>query len=296
MKWKKGGLTPHMTIAQPVDKRRVDKKWSRETMNTISSNFSPTSSRIASFEVDCVYWIRRNETSPFHIEQAFPLGPRYPSIRTGLLLSDFNNNDGILKFMNDKLMIPTDNDEKKLEKTCNEIVESIMASLRSTVDAENVKYTSNSQVRFELKHDTDFYALVTCGSFMHGINCRDLDLALVIHRENSNSDNSDKFTADFTYQLAQNDTLFHIVRDIPNANNHIIELCLKSNKVCEVADVQIHSVNFKCSIGESLFFENFKLMKKIESEHLDDYKKFASISGLFENQNIKKHIANYKVL
>lgn len=281
-----------MTIAQPVDKRRIDKKWSRETMNKISANFKPASSRIASFMVDCVYWIRRNETSPFHIEQAFPLGPRYPSIRTGLSLSDFNNNDGFLKFMDDKKMIPTEKDEEKLEKTCSEIVQSIMTSVKSTADAENVKYTSNSQVRFELKNDTeDLYALVTCGSFMHGVKCSDLDLALVICRENSNSD---KFTADFTYQLAQNDSLFHIVRDIPNANNHIIELCLKSD-VCEVADVQIHSVNFK-GIGESLFFENFKLMKKIETEHLDDYKKFASISGLFENQNIKKYIANYKVL
>lgn len=278
-----------MTIAQPADKRRVDKKWARETMSKIVADFKPPSSQIASFMVDCVYWIRRDETSPFHIEQAFPLGPRYPSIRTGLSLSDFDN-DGLLKFMSDKKLIPTDEDEEKLKRTCDEIVESIASSVRSTADAENVKYTSNSQVRFELKHVADFYALVTCGSFMHGIKCSDLDFALLIRRENS----SDKFTADFTYQLAQNDNLFHIVRDIPNANNHIIELCVKSN-ACEVADVQIHSVDLK-GLDESMFFENFNLMKKIETEHLDDYSKFASISGLFENQNIKKYIANYKVI
>lgn len=278
-----------MTIAQPTDKRRVDKKWARETKSKIESEFklSSTNNPIASFTVDCVYWIRRDETSPFRIEQAFPLGARYPSIRIGLSLNE-PSQISLLRFMIDKGLIPASDDDDRIDATCDKIIDSISAAIKSIRDNSIKSSSRNSQIRLELKNESESISLLTCGSFMHGIKCNDLDLALVVNSKVQD----DQLGANLAYELAQNDQLFHVVRNIADANIPIIELCLKSESL-EAADLQLHAVDYFDG-DESLFYSNFEFMKKLESHNHNSYGQLASISGIFENQSLKTHVRNYK--
>ena len=276
-----------MTIAQPVDKRKVDKKWARETLEAIKDKFKPSSPIIASFPVDCIYWIRRTETSPFRVEQAFPLGVRYPPITTGLNLT--KSGDGLLKFMHDRELIMSKESDENFGRVCDEILSSIANAISKS---KSIQFSSNSnQVSYE-STTSSYLGLLTCGSYMHGVKCSDLDLAIV--RNSTDQQPKEEFASSLAYDLSQNDQLFHIVRNIGDANVPIIELCLKSSNVngCESADVQIHEIDFE-RLEEANFFDNYELMKKLDP---NDYSKLFPISGLFENQNIKKYIRNYKVI
>ena len=100
-KWK-ANLTPHMTIAQPIDKRKTPKGWAKSSMDKIKQEH--TCDMYASFLVDSVCWITRGEHTPFEVKQVFPLGKYYPTTICGLNLNEFSQ-ENILKFLYDKNMI-----------------------------------------------------------------------------------------------------------------------------------------------------------------------------------------------
>lgn len=284
-----------MTIAQAADKRKVDKKWARETLEKIKATFNSNSTQIASFIVDCIYWIRRTENTPFYIEQAFPLGSRYPSIAINLNQADLTNDNSLLKFMHDRDLITSEEIYEKFEDLAYKVLDSVAKAIKSLAAGElkSVQNSGNSQIRFEWKHNSTYYGLLMCGSFMHGVKYSDLDIGLVI---NDATLRRDELSSSLAYELAQEDGLFHLVRNIDDANVPIIELCLKSEsvEVCEGADVQIHHCNELGSLDEYLFYDSVEFMKRLDVK-LNDYAKLFPIAGIFENQNMKKYMKNYKV-
>lgn len=86
-------LTPHLTIGQPVDKRKAPKNYAEKTLAAIKENFKSVIERpdkpLASFDVDCVYWMKRTDNTPFQIVRAFPLGARFAPLSIGLGLNVF---------------------------------------------------------------------------------------------------------------------------------------------------------------------------------------------------------------
>lgn len=302
-----------MTIAQPTEKRGVAKDWADKTMARIAADFKVPQQNtlpIASFMVDCVYWIRRTDTTPFHIEQAFPLGVRYPPIYIGLNLSRQQADETLIKFMSDKQLISTTG-EQEFEKICDRCVNSVTDSVRRLLplDAhttlESKLTNKNPQMRFQFRDSNGSYlSLQTCGSYLLGIKCSDLDLAIVRQQQRHSTTGREQFATDLAYELSQNDELFHVVRNISDANIPIIELCLRSSSssdvatmmgLCESADVQIHDLELDIMEDETLFYDSFGFMKRMEAQLANDYARLAAISGLFENQNLKKYIRNYKV-
>ena len=276
-KWR-SELTPHMTIAQPVDKRTASKTWSRDILNKIKSDFGEIGLK---FQVDAIFWMTRSETSPFEIKCSIPLGKRYPSILNGLNSIDLTANN-LFKFLLKNKIVLNNEMENEFSLSYRNVVSSIKKGIIGDC-MENKK--TNNQIEFE--SSLDYNALILQGSYVHGIKCNDLDLGLVRYSSSSNS------IDDIVYNLAQDNNLFHIVRNVSEANVPIIELNLKKNSFSG-ADMQIHEIpDERFKLNSNLFYNNFNYMKNLKTE-FNDWMKLASISGLFENQNLKKFIQNFK--
>ncbi len=281
--WKQQ-INPHMTIAQPVDRKSIAKNYSEETLKEIK-NEHLTADSFATFTIDSIYWIKRTETTPFQIEFAFPLGNRYPSTLINLDLSYLSSENNILNYMYKKNAILSIESDQKLANNHSTVLSLISKSLCSIEDINQNKLKSNQNIYMETS-PPNYNALVTIGSFQHGIISNDLDFSL-IHFHNSNTD--DEFKKRLTYELAKEDTIIHVARYIPEAKVPIIDLCLKS---IENADLQIHYLN-DCSFRDydNIFYDNYEFMLK---QNTKDYNKLYPISGVFEVMNMKKFIRYFK--
>ena len=309
-KWR-NKLAPHMTIAQPVDKKNCAKNWAKATMERIKTDFDhlkQANNSYAKFTVDCIYWIKRTDTTPFEIKFAFPLGKMYPVTIAGLNPVQFKSDECLLKFLYDKHVVSSKEEHAKLVNQYKRVVSGIVDALEnSKADLkESKKEPLNKHLEFEAKSSAEYFSLLLVGSFLHGIKSYDLDFVLLnVKLKELGNIRDEQFSKNLTYGLSQNSDLFHIVRNIPDANVPIIELCLKSHKNesnIKGADIQIHELDQdKLNLSKSdafindknLFFDNYRFMRNL-SESLSDYNKLHAISGLFENQNLKKYINNYK--
>lgn len=263
-KWKET-LTPHLTISQPTDKRNAPKKWAQDKYETLKSKFPNLQ---CSFSIDCVYWMTRTDESPFEIRYAFPLGSRYPSTIINLNPKDlYSSEENVLKFLFEKKMILTEEDEKNIDS----VYSNILKEIRDSVKDSNVE------------------DIILNGSYAFGIKCNDLDFCLVRSKLDSGEL---EFSSGLTFNLAQNSNAFNIVRNITDANVPIIELCLTKNKtLINNADIQIY--NLPDTNVRKHMFDNFEFMQNVDS-HFKEYHLVFPVSGIFENQNLKKYIRNYK--
>jgi poly(A) polymerase len=292
-------LTPHCTIAQPVNKSKAEKNWSKNTLQKITKEFDLTKLSVK-FTIDSIYWMTRTETMPFKIRQAFPLGFRYPSPAVNLNPRDLSTNT-ILKFMDDRKIITESNQMKLQEMFYEEIVDSVVSAISQL--NPKVQKTNSDLLITELKDKVSGvnYGLVPVGSFLFSVACHDLDICLIRKMNKHNEGDSSEFSKSLTLQVAQNDKSFRIVRDVSDALVPIIEICFKTNAKTDKAglestDIQIHNVPFDLIDKESHFFyDNFSFMSNLSKLYNEeDYKKLYPISGLFENQSLKKHIPNFK--
>ena len=257
--------TAHCTIAQPMDKRQCSPDWLAKTLSQISKEFEGLS---ASFDIDCIYWITRTATEPFKIKCAFPLGSncRYPPLVIGLNPADLTEYSGynVLKYLAKNKMILNENEDKEM----------VEFYLKTIDQINNLK----SKYSFEL---------FPFGSILYGTNCNDFDISLV-----KNVDPIGSLGEDLAFDLAQSNEFFHIVRHI-DALVPVIELQL--NNASMSVDLQLNELpgqQFEFLNYKNLFYENFSYMK-----HLSDSmpsKQFVALSGVFENQNFKKFIKDYK--
>jgi poly(A) polymerase Pap1 len=87
--------------------------------------------------------------------------------------------------------------------------------------------------------------------------------------------------------LAQKSNFFHIVRNVEEARVPIIELQLLNKQIASV-DLQINElVDGRLPTRINAFFS---FMTELDLDHMQLYR----LSGIFENFNLRKYIANYK--
>ena len=155
----------------------------------------------------------------------------------------------IIKFLNENKMLLSEQDENELEDVHSAIVHEI------------AKLTN--------------FKLITIGSYSYGIKCNDLDFCLI--KPSSESDES--FTQDLSFNLAQSSSIFNIVRNIPDANVPIIELCLTENKSHQVnsSDIQIYTLP---QVNIVNLYDNLDFMLNIDL-YFKDYKKIFPVAGIF---------------
>ena len=294
-KWK-GDFTPHMTIAQPVDKKKKS-NWAKDEMKSIKEEYDnlTTSNEYCRFYVDSIYWLARTDTSPFEVKQIFPLGRTLPSTIVNLSLSELTTGDNILKFLFDKKMINDFDKEITIKTLHRTILKEIFLSVKNGLNKNEMieNKTNHNIIEYDTHINEDDYACVlTSGSFLNGIKSNDLDYIIVDSRSKDNN---------LVYNLAQNTQLFHVVRDVADANVPIVELCLKNCETqIENADIQIYGEfplieKFKNRDENNLNYDNYEFMKSISDLFSQaEQKKVFSISGFFECQNLKKYINYYK--
>lgn len=181
--------------------------------------------------------------------------------------------------------------EENIKKIYQEISSNVQKSLKTMFGSLDT-HSECSSVDFVMKNERQqtAFALLPAGSFMQGIKCNDLDLCLVNYA--TRQDEDEKFSTILAYNLSSYTNLFGIVRDVNDAQVPIIELNLKCDHV-KAADVQIHRLQSDIELDDRLVYDNLTCMKRIESTGVD-FAKLARISGIFENQNLKKYIDHYK--
>ena len=141
-KWR-SNFTPHMTIAQPVDKKRVARgsNWAKTQLDAIQAEFGQMrkeAGAYASFVVDSVYWIKRSETTPFEVMRVFPLGKTYPATILGLSPKDFTRENSILKFLHDKNMINSAQNNAEFDSLQQRILKEIFNSIKNSVKSQKI--------------------------------------------------------------------------------------------------------------------------------------------------------------
>lgn len=263
-------ISPHCTIAQPENKAKAPKNWYQQTYDKIMSEFSDLTKSISiKFTVDSVYWLTREENTPFEVRQAFPIGTRYPSILNNLNPFEFSSSSrSVLKYLHDiKVLV----DQVELSNTHKAVSEEIKKSIKALSNSTNlVPTTDSSNFSFVLKDEQEeiSYCLLPVGSFMHGIYCNDLDISLirVVSNRQKVSPLAD-FSANLTYQLAQNSNMFRIARSINDAVVPIIELCLEEpySKFIHSIDVQVFEVYADIQ-NDIIFNDNLEFMTSLASK------------------------------
>lgn len=259
-KWNRSKLSPHLTIAQPNDKKSTKKNWAGETLSEIKVKFKDFMNKkpLVEFDVDCLYWMTRTESTPFKIRRAFPLGNRYPSIERGLVSLDGD----LLKFMITKKIILDKNESLAFEQKVNEVKKKI----------ENL--SRDYLVKFEL---------TIVGSYQLGILSNDIDLSLVCVK------NDFLNPIDQLVEALRQDSYFNVVRPIKDALVPIIEIQINDPSLNGI-DIQIFQVNEQNFPIKNLFFDNYFFMSGLDLE----YSKLFPYSGIFENDNLKKYVGLYK--
>ena len=194
-KWKQQ-INPHMTISQPVDRKTIGKNYAEETLNKINNEIQQlsTHSCLPSFTIDSIYWIKRTETTPFQIEFAFPLGNRYPPTLVNLdakYLTTDDNNNNILNYLYKNDAVLSLEADENFVKNHTSILNLITKSLCSIEDINQSKQKSNQTIHFETGLP-NYNALITVGSFQHGMKSNDLDFSL-IHYNSDSTINNDEF-------------------------------------------------------------------------------------------------------
>ena len=272
------------------------------TREQILHNLQIQSSQLSiKFKVDAVYWLTRSETSSFQIKFAFPLGFRYPPMMNNLNMKELNDST-LIKFLHDNHQLSSDND--KMSEVYLEISSEIQNSMISLLSEHKpLEKSENSIISFEMKDSSDnYYALFSTGSFLAGTTCHDLDICIV--RSKSLQQTLSDYSDNLSLALRQNSKNFHIVRNINSALVPIIELCLKTkdatyplNFPINSTDIQIHEIPISdlCSQSQNYFYDNFEFMfNHLKSNSDADYNKIFPLSGIFENQNMKKYVSNFK--
>ncbi len=246
-------ITPHLTISQPIDKRNCPKNWAKQKYEYLKNKYGEIN---VSFTVDSIHWLTRTKDDPFKVRFSFPLGTRYPTPIIGLNPKDLHSNEkmNIIKFLHENKMLLSEQDEKELE------------NVHSTIVNEIAKMTN--------------FKLITIGSYSYGIKCNDFDFCLI--KPSSESDES--FAQDLSFNLAQSSSIFNIVRNIPDANVPIIELCLTENKSHQVnsSDIQIYTLP---QVNIVNLYDNFDFMLNIDL-HFKEYKKIFPVAGIFFYRNL----------
>ncbi|CAF0847328.1 unnamed protein product [Brachionus calyciflorus] len=263
-KWNRPELSPHLTIAQPVDKRKARKNWARDTLKEIEDKFRNYLNQkpILKFNIDCLYWITRTDSTPFQIRQAFPLGLRYPSI----LKKCLNTQGNLINFLISKKAILSEDDDLSLVKNSNLIKNLILNHVKNSFDGDSTN-------------------LIHIGSYQLGVKSNDLDLCL-IKSKNSNTEN---LTEKLKNQMIYDDK-FHLIRPINDAIVPIIEIELKESDFLSGVDVQIYEIDTNVDKIESYYYDNLNFMTNLNLP----YVKLFALSAIFENQNLKKYVQYYK--
>ncbi len=246
-------ITPHLTISQPIDKRNCPKNWAKQKYEYLKNKYGEIN---VSFTVDSIHWLTRTKDDPFKVRFSFPLGTRYPTPIIGLNPKDLHSNEkmNIIKFLHENKMLLSEQDEKELK------------NVHLTIVNEIAKMTN--------------FKLITIGSYSYGIKCNDFDFCLI--KPSSESDES--FAQDLSFNLAQSSSIFNIVRNIPDANVPIIELCLTENKSHQVnsSDIQIYTLP---QVNIVNLYDNFDFMLNIDL-HFKEYKKIFPVAGIFFYRNL----------
>ncbi|RNA21173.1 poly(A) polymerase [Brachionus plicatilis] len=259
-KWNRARLNPHLTIAQPDDKKKAKKLWALDTLTEIKAEFNQFINKkpILEFEVDCLYWMTRTDSTPFKIRRAFPLGKRYPSINRGL----GSLNGLLLKFMSDKKILLNGTESDAFEQKVNEV--------KNKIENLSADYLN----KFEI---------VTVGSHQLGILSNDIDFSLVCVKDDFIN------PIDQLTQALRQDSYFSVVRPIKDALVPIIELQTNDDILTSI-DVQIFQIEEKNFPASNFVFNNYSFMAGLDLE----YDKLYPCSGLFENDNLKKYVYYYK--
>lgn len=261
-KWKPD-INPHCTIAQT---KEPNQNFLKNTLKSIEQKFK--NRPFAKFTIESIYWLQRVNDEPFKVKFKLPFGLRYPCTIIGLNPIELTPKErNLLAFLSAKKMILSEREDQGISKLYFEVLEQI-SSLSST-------FVSNRNLNFSVHY---------FGSFLLGTKCSDFDFCLI------HSNASDDFVTHLASELAKKTQHFHIVRNVHSVVP-IVELQLTNTQISS-ADLQINKL-LKCSDISTKSRNSYsKQMKDLEK--FMEYKDLYAISGLFENQNIKRYIENYK--
>jgi poly(A) polymerase len=283
---------PHLTVAQLEEMKSKTKRrdWAKNMhAKLIAEHGASLSIR---FTVDCLYWLTRKGTEPFKTKFTFPLGERFPFIRTGLYISS-EINWGILGFLNDNnMLLPESGLQMDLVSGFNHLIKQLNDNLARLDNCET-------------KH---VHMVYTMGSFLFGINTHDIDLAIV-KLQPTGSDCCCPYQQPLgvyvnalARELSANED-YHTTRNIPDALAPIIELTLSDCKEntglltnhIDTVDIQLYEVPLDLyDLFSSQCKTNYKQYMKILNRKQTGYTELYLFSGIFENTNTKAHISHYK--
>ena len=290
---KSKSFTPHMTIAQPEQRRDAGKKWAETMVGKITSEFGQADSFQAKLPIDAVYWLTRaNENDPFIVKRAFPIGKYLPPIHMGLEVSLKNSNCGFIGFLQNKNLISSGNNNA-LNESSNLLISTLTSILKN--------FKSNE---YDNINTPEAYVI---GSYCFGTKYNDIDMIVLKQKVNSElSGNNEKETHDnFIKELAKSIAFhqddFYIARVISDAYVPIIEITLNENSKnyktliendINMIDMQIYEIpnDDRFILSNNHFGNSIDYMKEISN----DYTSISRLSAIFENENLKYFIKYYK--
>lgn len=238
----KADFTPHMTVAQPDDRRNCEKNWAEKLYLQLLKQYQGQIQ--FDFDVDAVYWITRKDgNEPFKVKYAFPLGKYYPSIDRGLLLSNAANN-GVIGYLSDKNLMPKNEcSQKELLTSSFNLITNIHTVLNDLKKGPGDYKFSNSSNSNETSFETlepFYHKIIPIGSFVFGLQCHDIDLLIlkqkmddkkVVYNASAFEKPLQDFVNEFVHKLAQYSDDYYLVRSVSDAIVPIIEITLNKKTI-----------------------------------------------------------------